>query len=385
VEDALQEVGAQLADTTNRMPRCNLFAHIGDSITNGNLGYPYYAYLLQKGVNLTKYATGGYTIANAISTLVPLMLAATQLPTHAIFLIGINDIMTSRTQEQMQADYTTMIEMAVSRKITPIICGLIGSDTHKANILLFNDWLMDYAHSNGFVYIDTYTPFVDADGDVETGYLQDSVHPTSLGSYVLANTVYDKLPLLSTDRPSVIPGGENLLLNPNFITDTDADGLADSWAYTGSGATGTFALVDHPLLGKWQQINITGGSSESSFVWARQSSITAGYSAGDTLELSLDVYGEDGLTPSVRVKPAIFCRQGTTTLSTTYFMNLGESGVIEMPKTGEAATFSLVYTWQRILNTFVVPANTDNIQVALWLAGTGTGSARFGRAVLKHV
>lgn len=45
----------------------------------------------------------------------------------------------------------------------------------------FNDWLRDYAHRNGFTYVDYHAALADADGGMRPGLASDGVHPTPEG------------------------------------------------------------------------------------------------------------------------------------------------------------------------------------------------------------
>jgi lysophospholipase L1-like esterase len=370
----------------DKVTRSNIFACIGDSITNGHGGYPYPTFMaFKQGIVVRKYAVGGYTIQNAIDNLLPQMFAVSPLPCYAITLIGINDMFGGRTNAQMRVDYANMINLIAAKGITPIICSLVANEPYwNALILPFNDWLKDYALSNGFIYIDTYTPFIDANGAAKQYYLFDGTHPTTLGYYTLANTIYEKLPLVSTDYPAVIAGGENLLLNPYFVDDVNADGIANSWnaTSTGGGCVGSYALIDHPLIGKWQEISITGGTNNDAYVWLRQINITE-FSVGDKMELSIDIDGEDGLSSTTRVMVMVFLRTGTNFITQIDLTKQGTTYDSMPPKT-DAAEMVLPFKSERIKTVFTVPAGIDNMQVALGVYGSGTGKARFGRAVLKH-
>ena len=392
VESALQEVGASLAEITqlqtqnaNKVSRVNVFACIGDSITLGYLGYPYPSFLMhEEGITVQTYAVGGYTIQDVIDTLVPQVLAATVHASHAILLTGINDIFEGVTPANMKLAYKELCETLVGESVTPIICALIPQTASAAQILPFNEWLRNYANANGFIFVDTNTPFYAANGTLNANYFQaDGTHPTTLGYYAIYIAVLAKLPIVETDYPWFPVGGENLITNPYFITDGNEDGFGDDWAKVEVNASAVYSLTDHPIKGKWQQVVYTG-TATSSFIWVQKESISTGFAAGDVLEFSVDIDGVDGLSKDVRLRPMVFFdAPGDNILDTLYVIE-GGTNLKDLPLSTDPAGMVLPFAWKRFKATRTVPVGCTYIVIGLSIQGSGTSTVRWGRVLLKH-
>jgi hypothetical protein len=89
--------------------------------------------------------------------------------------------------------------------------------------------------------------------------------------------------------------GVNLILSGGFEIDTNADGLADNWAVSTAGTTGSigYGLVDG-TSGKFQSIAAAGLGPTSGDQVQVGSTVYAGVSAGQTYTYGIDVWGSGG-------------------------------------------------------------------------------------------
>ncbi len=122
-------------------------------------------------------------------------------PAVVVVLAGTNDIAGNtgdETLEQIEGDYTTMAELAkvngirlIFSSLTPIndynqraMWFFLQRSTEK--ILTLNAWLKKYCADNGLVYLDYFSPMVDARGMLKADLTQDGLHPNAAGFAVMA-------------------------------------------------------------------------------------------------------------------------------------------------------------------------------------------------------
>lgn len=110
-------------------------------------------------------------------------------PSYVVILAGINDIARNNgfiSTAHILDNIVSMCELAVLHGIQPVLCSVLpasaigwrkdlGNPTEL--ILELNALLASYATSQGFPYVDYYTPMADKDGSLLPAYARDPVHP----------------------------------------------------------------------------------------------------------------------------------------------------------------------------------------------------------------
>lgn len=113
-------------------------------------------------------------------------------PKAVAILAGINDIAQNNgpiTIERIFKNIKSMCQIARSNGIDPVICSVLPANRLSWNPKVFpakkvvelNTMLQEYAKANKILYIDYYTPMVDANGGLPTELSGDGVHPTHAG------------------------------------------------------------------------------------------------------------------------------------------------------------------------------------------------------------
>jgi hypothetical protein len=217
-----------------------------------------------------------------------------------------NDINTGVDDATIRGLITTMVGQAKAANIVPVIVSTIhrNDDTAKnARVRTHNEWLRRYAWANGYTFIDPFAALIDPASTTAgtlASLLQDGVlHPNVAGGKLAGQRALDSLAglLRGNTDPSKAPfiaqhrAGPNLLVNPLFQDDVNADGKADSW---GIGGAATFSLgTDSRVLGKLQTVNITGSAQTINQGISVDGSAVA---VGDRLALSglIDVTADAG-------------------------------------------------------------------------------------------
>lgn len=119
-------------------------------------------------------------------------------PKVVVILAGTNDIAGntgSMTLEDIEGNLTSMAELAKVNGIKVVlssvlpVCDYIRPQTDRRppdKIVALNKWMRQYAESNGFVYLDYYTPMLDDKGMFKKELTYDGLHPNDAGYAVMA-------------------------------------------------------------------------------------------------------------------------------------------------------------------------------------------------------
>jgi lysophospholipase L1-like esterase len=119
-------------------------------------------------------------------------------PKAVVILAGTNDIAGNTgpmTDEEIQHNLASMSELAKANNIRVVLASILPvSEYHVANntvpqttrrpmarIQAINAWLKTYAAANNHIYLDYYTPMLDAKGLLKAEYSADDLHPNAAG------------------------------------------------------------------------------------------------------------------------------------------------------------------------------------------------------------
>jgi lysophospholipase L1-like esterase len=122
-------------------------------------------------------------------------------PKAVVILAGTNDIAGNTgpmTLEQIEANYTSLTELAAASQVKVIFCSVLPvnnytreaqeffADRPQAKILELNRWLKNYCSDHGCIYLDYFSAMVDDKGMLKRALADDGLHPNVAGYKVMA-------------------------------------------------------------------------------------------------------------------------------------------------------------------------------------------------------
>ena len=350
----------------------NAVVCIGDSITRGQSDIRRYPTWLETVPGIGKvYNKGesGSGISYAIDN-IDWVFDMNPLPKTAVILYGTND--TPLEASAIAQKMHDLIKLVVAKGVEPVLCTILprADDlTRMPKVLAFNNWLRDYAKQNGYILADTFNTFANPDGSPKAGYLNaDNLHPSSLGYRELVKTVEQVLPIPAPEQPWTVPNDGNIITNPTFTGDANADGVADGWTLSiPTGATATASLVDRPETGNWQQIQKNGGTDTTPLTSINQT-ITHTFVAGATYLLEVDIESDELTNADYNVNGQF------RDAASAYLGGIGASPRIDVT-TGK----------RRWRGYAVAPSGAESLKVFLAVYGQGSATVRFGRLMVRKI
>jgi len=124
-------------------------------------------------------------------------------PKVVVILAGTNDIAGNTgpmTDEDIERNLASMGELAKLHGIKVVLASITPTSAYHVNgnaapqttarpmsrIRAINDWMKKYAADNGHVYLDYFTPMLDATGVMKAELTGDDLHPNAAGYAIMA-------------------------------------------------------------------------------------------------------------------------------------------------------------------------------------------------------
>jgi lysophospholipase L1-like esterase len=133
-------------------------------------------------------------------------------PEAVVILAGTNDIAGNNgpvTNEQIQNNIMSMVDLARANNIKPILCSIVPAASYywapdlrpAPRIKAINTWMQAYARAQRIEYIDFYSPMETDGGALNAMYTGDGVHPNAEGYLIMTDLVKAKLSNLYRKQP----------------------------------------------------------------------------------------------------------------------------------------------------------------------------------------
>jgi lysophospholipase L1-like esterase len=123
-------------------------------------------------------------------------------PKAVVILAGTNDIAGNTgvmSDEEIEGNLQSMAELAKAHGIKVVFTSITPTAAYHATtglpqtttrpmsrIKAVNAWMKNYAAGNGHVYVDYFTPMLDATGVMRTDLTADDLHPNAAGYAIMA-------------------------------------------------------------------------------------------------------------------------------------------------------------------------------------------------------
>lgn len=327
------------------------------------------------------YATGGYTLSQIRDVHLPPVIAMTPKPS-ACFVFGGTNLEVGG----LAAGFPVLIQICdalVAAGIVPIPVALLergGIAPNPANHQNWNVALRRFCADRGYLILEMGPSLLTTTTAIQNSalYEVDLTHPLFPTGHVAMATRAITTDLFHLHFPKRVVTSKVALAADNilpfssglFLTDGNADGLADNLSAAGTNVT--YSLVTpaggDDLSGKWQRVTRTTGGATST-VWQRSASLANGFAVGDRVAFS----GRFRATVA-----------GT---GSTYTYQANWTGAPGSPHSLEP-----VYNWERDCDgTFygeaIVPAGTTSIncQCALSVPTSGVPVLDTGEFTLTNL
>jgi lysophospholipase L1-like esterase len=124
-------------------------------------------------------------------------------PKAVVILAGTNDIASNTgpmTDEDIEGNIASMADLAKAHGIKVVLSSIMPTGAYHvaangvpqstlrpmSRIKALNDWMKSYAAANGHVYLDYFTPMLDATGVMKAELTTDDLHPNAAGYAIMA-------------------------------------------------------------------------------------------------------------------------------------------------------------------------------------------------------
>ena len=224
---------------------------------------------------------GGVSADTSAGCLSRLNYEIAQAPDLLFLQMGVtNDIASGTPAATSQANVKSAVYRCLLAGVKPVLvtCYPRNEAALGVKTRAWNEWLKAYGFAAGILVVDTYTPVVDPASTTGSWLAEnttDGTHATGLGAQragvsvlnqlvlagvVPANVDVTKFPRLGNVSfgGSASEGPGQLIKNPLFLVDSNADGLADSWVCN----VGTKTINAAPgtgIVGYSQVVSVVAG------------------------------------------------------------------------------------------------------------------------------
>ncbi len=275
----------------------------GDSITAGGSGTSYYDQMVfaSKGKLFSVKNAGAHGERSG-----PILArfgtdVAPYSPDYVFIMSGTNDLGDSGyTRAISVANLDSMISLVRGIGATPVVLSIPPSTVSRAKVAGYNRAYANLCQRRGVRYVDVYTVLTDpSTGTYRTSYSVDGVHPSGIAVAAMTPVVLSQVAdliggaaMLCVDNSD----SANLLGEPLFLTDTNADGIANSWSgvNTVAGITNDLVTGDGAIQGSWQRLTMSAVSNNYRTI---QQTVNTGFAVGDVIRVSARVKAS-GITAS---------------------------------------------------------------------------------------
>lgn len=399
--DALPGGGSGSPATGSAIPRGNRISFVGDSRTTDSTNsagtgrarthaWPEIACALsngrmQMGLNV---ATAGHTTRTLTTQITTVLADPDGHPAYCAILMGANDMATGLggipagiTPAETRANIAAADALLIANGVEPIWCSELprGASTGTLTVPHAHQsahdqvaWLRRFCQTKGRKFVDFYSTLVNP-LTAEWATTSDQIHPGDPGIPIMAElfaaVVAPMLPEWSPPLSAAIDDIDNLIPNPLFLTDTNADGVPDNWTIqTGFPGAIRFAIQTAVIpYVKGNVMRMTANPTGATGA-VRSDTITSGFAVGDRL----------GFGFKLRVSLA---------LSMVPIVRLHYVG----PADEAAAELVPVSSWKSKIDPAgvvwvedVVPAGTTGIYVQIE-ENNCTGQADFAQMTLRNL
>jgi acyl-CoA thioesterase I len=124
-------------------------------------------------------------------------------PKAVVILAGTNDIASNTgpmTDDDIEGNIASMADLAKAHGIKVVLSSIMPTGAYHvaangvpqstlrpmSRIKALNDWMKSYAAANGHVYLDYFTPMLDATGVMKAELTTDDLHPNAAGYAIMA-------------------------------------------------------------------------------------------------------------------------------------------------------------------------------------------------------
>lgn len=271
-------------------------AYFGDSITNYSEPFPYYAGILSKQ-RLRTHQVVSYPgqASTALLGNITDITEASDPAAICVILCGSNDAQGAVSVSTFASNIEAMVDALRAAAMLPVLCTVppLDNDTDNGYALTYNAWITRYANANRIPLVDVFTLCIDqSTGNWKSAYSSgDGIHPNAAGCAAIGQEVADTLSGLVPPADYLvqpIAGGSNLIANSNFLTDTNADGLADGISATP--ASGFAYSLEADAAGfNWQRVTLTSTGAERTLLCSEDKVSTGDFAVGDDLMIAVRV------------------------------------------------------------------------------------------------